>query len=196
MKYFIYVVSSQMLRINDPRLSSRNSVSEGNKSRVSGVGVGHYDSNVDCAWYLNRLSHIFHLQKVWGLLNWENQIIAPNSKTTWIKIFNDDTDAIIKDIIINPGDLPVPTPEPPMLDADTVKDMIRSYLSDQLENERECLQSLIDGMDDRDCLYQLLNNIKSRNCLDMLIHGDAEVRKQLERKRRDMGYPVSVGVQR
>jgi hypothetical protein len=42
-------------------------------------------------------------------------------------------------------------------------------------------------MDDRDCLYQLLNNIKNRNCLDTLIHGDAEVRKQLERKRRDMG---------
>jgi len=85
-----------------------------------------------------------------------------------------------------------PTPEPPALNPDIVKDMMRSYLSDQIETEQECLQSLIDGMDDRDCLYQLLNNIKNRNCLDTLIHGDEEVRKQLERKRRDMGgYPVS-----
>ena len=75
-----------------------------------------------------------------------------------------------------------PSPEPPVLNPDTVKDIMRSYLSDQLETEQECLQSLIDGMDDRDCLYQLLNNIKTRNCLDTLIHGDAEVRKQLERK--------------
>jgi|GEM_PF-2729011 hypothetical protein len=80
-----------------------------------------------------------------------------------------------------------PTPEPPALNPDTVKDMMRSYLSDQLETEPECLQSLIDGMDDRDCLYQLLDNIKNRNCLDTLIHGDAEVRKQLERKIIDYG---------
>ena len=85
-----------------------------------------------------------------------------------------------------------PTPEPPALNPDTVKDMMRSYLSDQLETERECLQSLIDGSDDRDRLYQLLDNIKNRNCLDTLIHGDAEVRKQLERKIIDYGgMPLS-----
>jgi len=82
-----------------------------------------------------------------------------------------------------------PTPEPPTLNPDTVKDMMRSPLSDQLESEQECLQSLVDGSDDRDCLYQLLNNIRNSNCLDTLIHGDAEARNQLARKVREMsGY--------
>ena len=73
-----------------------------------------------------------------------------------------------------------PTPEPPTLDPGTVKDIMRSYLSDELD--RDCLQSLMDGIDDKDCLYRLLDSIKNRNCLDTLIHGDAEVRKRLEEK--------------
>jgi hypothetical protein len=75
---------------------------------------------------------------------------------------------------------PVPAQEPPTLDASAVKDIMRSYLSDQLN--RDCIQSLLDGIDDRDCLYRLLDSANNRNCLETLVHGDAEVRKRLKQK--------------